>query len=159
MDSFQVEAMCQLQETHGVDMFQDYASLGITVHVLIWDPGGRVRDGLALDGDYFLSHRWTWDPGIIYGLIYLLLEDKQFSSREDCNVPTLGHHFITECYDGQSSQMEVIASIGVIEGYFWVQLASLILFHHYDPFHTTWIWFCCIPMISMILSYFGLYVN
>ena len=27
-----------------------------------------------------------------------------------CNVPTLGHHYITECYDDQSSQMEVIVN-------------------------------------------------
>jgi hypothetical protein len=52
--------------------------------------------------------------------------------------------------------MEIIASIGAIEGYFGVQLASLILFHHYDPLRTAWLWFCCIPTISMILSYFGL---
>jgi hypothetical protein len=45
-----------------------------------------------------------------------LLEDKQYSSREDCNVPTLGHQGITECYDDQSSQMEVIASTETIEG-------------------------------------------
>jgi hypothetical protein len=30
---------------------------------------------------------WTWDPSIIFGGIQLLLEDKQYSSREDCNVP------------------------------------------------------------------------
>jgi hypothetical protein len=96
-----------------------------------------------------VSHRWTWDPGIICGLTQLLLEDKQFSSREDCNVPTLGHHYITECYDDHSSQMEVIASTGAIEGYFGVQLASIILFHHHDPFR-------CILTISLILSCFGL---
>jgi hypothetical protein len=73
-----------------------------------------------------------------------------------CNVPTLGHHYITKCYDGQSSQMEVIESTEAIEGYFGVQLASIILFHHHDPFHTAWFWFRCIPTISMILSYFGL---
>jgi hypothetical protein len=69
-----------------------------------------------------------------------------------CNVPTLGHHYITEGYDDQSSQMEVIASTKIIERYFWVRLALLIPFHHYDPFHTGWIWFCFIPTISMILS-------
>ena len=73
-----------------------------------------------------------------------------------CNVPTLGHHHSAEGYDDQSSQMEVIASTGTIEGYFGVRLASLILFHHYDPFRTTWLWFRCIPMIFAILSYFGL---
>jgi hypothetical protein len=26
------------------------------------------------------------------------------------------------------------------------------MFHHYDPFHTDWLWFRCISMISMILS-------
>jgi hypothetical protein len=52
--------------------------------------------------------------------------------------------------------MEVIASTWAIEGYFRFQLASLISFHHYDPLRTTWLWFRCIPSISMILSYFGL---
>jgi hypothetical protein len=55
--------------------------------------------------------------------------------------------------------MEVIVSTRSIEGYFGVLIASLILFHHYDPFLTTWIWFRCILMISLILSYFGIYVN
>jgi hypothetical protein len=48
--------------------------------------------------------------------------------------------------------MEIIASTRAIEGYFGVWLASLILFHHYDPFCIGWPWFCCIPTISMILS-------
>jgi hypothetical protein len=48
--------------------------------------------------------------------------------------------------------MEVIASTEMIERYFGVRLASLIPFHHYDTFHTCWLWFCCIQMISMILS-------
>jgi hypothetical protein len=52
--------------------------------------------------------------------------------------------------------MEVIASIGATERYFGVPLASLILFHHHDPFRIAWIWFCCILTISVILSYFGL---
>jgi hypothetical protein len=38
------------------------------------------------------------------------------------NVPTLGHHHITEGYDDQSSQMEVIASTWIIERYFGVGL-------------------------------------
>jgi hypothetical protein len=54
-----------------------------------------VRGSSSLDGAYYISHRLTWDPNIIYGLIQLLLEDKQYSIREDCNVPTLGHHYIT----------------------------------------------------------------
>ena len=37
-DSFRVETMCYLQETHGFDMLQDYISRGIAVHILIWDP-------------------------------------------------------------------------------------------------------------------------
>jgi hypothetical protein len=81
-----------------------------------------VRDSSSLHGAYYVSHRWTWDPGITFGWIQLLLEDKQYSSREDCNVLTLGYHYITECYDDQSSQMEVIASTGTIEGYFGVRL-------------------------------------
>ena len=48
--------------------------------------------------------------------------------------------------------MDVIASTGIIERHFGVQLASLIPFHHYDPFRTSWLWFRCIPTISMILN-------
>ena len=69
-----------------------------------------MRDRSSSDGFYCVPHKWTWDPGIILGGIWLFLEDKQYSSREDYNVPTLGHHYITECYDDQSSQMEDIAS-------------------------------------------------
>jgi hypothetical protein len=28
----------------------------------------------------------------------------------------------------------------------------MIIFHHYDPFHTSSLWFRCIPTISMILT-------
>jgi hypothetical protein len=73
-----------------------------------------VHECSSLDGFYCVSHRWTWDPGILFERIWLLLEDKKFSSREDCNVPTLGHHHIAEFYHDQSSQMDVIASIGII---------------------------------------------
>jgi hypothetical protein len=48
--------------------------------------------------------------------------------------------------------MEVIASTEIMERYFRVRLASFIPVHHYDPFRTSWLWFHCIPMISMILS-------
>jgi hypothetical protein len=113
----------------------------------------------VLDGAYFVFHKWTWDPGIICGLIQLLLEDKQFSSREDCNLPTFGQYSITECYDYQTSQIWVTASSGGIEGFYWAQLASFIIFHHHHPFRTTWLWFHGISMISVILSYYGLYVN
>jgi hypothetical protein len=48
--------------------------------------------------------------------------------------------------------MGVIASTGVIERHYEVQLALFIISHHYEPFCTSWLWFCCIPMISMILA-------
>jgi hypothetical protein len=115
MDSLQDGAMCQIQETHRVGVFRDYASQGLAVHVLIWDPRGSMCDCSSLYEFYYVSHRWTWDPGIILEGIQLFLEDKQFSSREDCNVPTLGHHHSAEIYDDQSRQMEVIASTGVFE--------------------------------------------
>jgi hypothetical protein len=73
-------------------------------------------------------------------------------SQVVCNVPTLGHHHSVEVYDDQGSQMGVIVSIGVIERHCEVHLASLIISHHYEPFHTNWVWFRCIPMISMILT-------
>jgi hypothetical protein len=106
----------------------------------------------SLYGFYYVSHRWTRDPGILLGGIWVLLEDKQFSSREGCNVPTLGHHHSAEVYDDQSSQMGVIASTAVIERHCEVQVAFLIISHHYETFNTGWLWFRCIPMISMILT-------
>jgi hypothetical protein len=48
--------------------------------------------------------------------------------------------------------MGVIVSTGVIERHCEVQLAFLIISHHYEPFHTGWLWFHCILMISMILT-------
>jgi hypothetical protein len=152
MDSFRDEAMCHMQEVHRVDIFQDYASQSIPVHFLIWDPGGGVHYCPYFEGFYCVSHRWTWDPGILVEWNWLLLEDKQFSSREDCNVPTLGHHHRAETYDDQSSQMDVIASTGVFERHCGVQLEFIIIFHHYEPFHIGWLWFRSIPTISMILT-------
>jgi hypothetical protein len=69
-----------------------------------------------------------------------------------CNVPTLGHHHRAETYDDQSSQMDVIASTRVFERHCGVQLAFIIIFHHYEPFRTGWLWFRSIPTISMILT-------
>jgi hypothetical protein len=51
--------------------------------------------------------------------------------------------------------MDVIVSTRVIKRHCGVQPALLIIFHHYDPFHTGWIWFRCIPTISMILTILG----
>jgi hypothetical protein len=69
-----------------------------------------------------------------------------------CNVPTLGHHHRAEIYDDQSSQMDSRASTGVFERHSGVHLALMIIFHRYEPFHTSWLWFRCIPTISMILT-------
>jgi len=77
---------------------------------------------------------------------------KQGPVLSSCNVPTLGHHHSAEVYDDQSSQMEVIASTGVFERHCEVQLALMIIFDHYEPFRTGWLWFRCISTISMILS-------
>ena len=103
MDSFWDEAMCHVPEIHSVVIFQDYASQGIAVHILIWDPRGGLYDSSYLDGTYYGSHRWIWDLGIIFGWVRLFLEEMQYSSKEDCNVPTLGHQGITQCYDDQGS--------------------------------------------------------
>jgi hypothetical protein len=70
----------------------------------------------------------------------------------ECNVPTLGHHHNAEIYDDQNSQVDVIVSIGVFERYCGVQLELIIIFHHYEPFCTGWLWFRCIPTIFMILT-------
>jgi hypothetical protein len=69
-----------------------------------------------------------------------------------CNVPTLGHHYRVEIYDDQSSQMDAIASTGVFERNCGVQLALMIIFHHYEPFCIGCLWFHCIPTISRILT-------
>ena len=69
-----------------------------------------------------------------------------------CNVPTLGHHHSADIYDAQSSQMDVMVSIGVFERHCGVHHAFLIIFHHYKPFRKGWLWFRCIPTISMILT-------
>jgi hypothetical protein len=152
MDSFRDEAMGQVHEVHRVDIFQDCSSQSIAVHFLIWDPGGGVCYCSSLDGFYYVSHRWTWDPGILVGGIWVLLEDKQFSSREDCNVPTLGHHHRAEIYDDQNSQMGARASTWVFERHCGFHIAFMIIFHHYEPFRTCWLWFRCILTISMILT-------
>jgi hypothetical protein len=69
-----------------------------------------------------------------------------------CNVPTLGHHHRAEIYDDQSSEMDARASTGVFERHCGVQISLMIIFHHYDPFRTGWLWFRCIMTISMILT-------
>jgi hypothetical protein len=48
--------------------------------------------------------------------------------------------------------MGVIVSTGVVARHCGVQLALLIIFHHYEPFRTGWLWFHCISTISMILT-------
>jgi hypothetical protein len=77
-----------------------------------------------------MSHRWIWDLGITYRVIQLFLQDKQYSSREDCNVPNFGHYYITKCYANQSRKMGVQASSGDIKGFYWARLASFIIFYH-----------------------------
>jgi hypothetical protein len=111
-----------------------------------------VYECSSLDGFYYVSHRWTWDPVILLGRIWLLLEDKQFYSGEDCNVPTLGHHHSAEAHDDQSSHTCVIVSTGVIERHCEVQHAFIIISHHYEPFRIGGLWFCFILMTSMILT-------
>jgi hypothetical protein len=152
MDSFRYEPMCNVQEFHKVDIFQDDASQSIAVHFLIWDPGGGVYCCSYFDGFYYVPHRWTWGPGILLGGIWVFLEDKQFSSSEDCNVPNLRHHHKAEIYDDERSQIDAIVSTRVFEGHCEVHLAFMIIFHHYESFHTGWLWFCCILMISRILT-------
>jgi hypothetical protein len=75
-----------------------------------------------------------------------------FLSRSKCNDPTLGHHHRVEIYDDQSSQMGARECTWVFERHCGVHLALMIIFHHYEPFRTGWIWFRCIPTISMILT-------
>jgi hypothetical protein len=49
IDPFRVEVMCYLQETHGVDMLQNYTPQGIAVHILIWDLGIGVLGSSAFN--------------------------------------------------------------------------------------------------------------
>jgi hypothetical protein len=48
--------------------------------------------------------------------------------------------------------MDVIVSTWVFERHCGVHLVSMIIFHHYEPFRTGWLWFRCILTISMILT-------
>jgi hypothetical protein len=48
--------------------------------------------------------------------------------------------------------MDAISSTRVFERHCGVQIALIIIFHHYESFRTGWLWFCCIPMISRILT-------
>jgi hypothetical protein len=141
--------MCHVNEVHRVDIFQDYASQSIAVHFLIWDPWSGVYYCSSFDGFYYVPHRWTWGPGILLGGILVLHEDKKFSSREDCNVPNLGHHHKVEIYDDQSSQMDAIVSTRVFERHCGVHLGLIIIFHYCESFHTCWLWFCYILTISL----------
>jgi hypothetical protein len=63
-------------------------SMWVSCMVSIWR-------GHILRGVYLVSHMWIWDPGIICSWIQLFLEDMQYSSKEDCNVPILGQYNIT----------------------------------------------------------------
>jgi hypothetical protein len=49
----------------------------------------------VLRGEYLMSPRWIWDPGIIHSLIQLLIEDKQYSSMKDSHVPIFGFPYVT----------------------------------------------------------------
>ena len=69
-----------------------------------------------------------------------------------CEIPTLGHHHRAEIYDDQSSQMDARASTRVFERHCGVHIALMIIYHHYEPFRTSWLWFRCISTISMILT-------
>jgi hypothetical protein len=44
------------------------------------------------------------------------------------------------------------ASTRVFERHCGVHFALMIIFHHYEPFRTDWLWFHCISTISMILT-------
>jgi hypothetical protein len=177
IDPFRVEAMCYLQETHGVDMLQNYTPQGIVVDILIWDPGIGVLGSSTFDGFefrvewllrelteiprpliillirsmwvscvvstwidhilrgvYLMSHRWIWDPDIICSWIHLLLQDKQYSCRENCNVPILGHYNFTECYAYESSQIGMTESSEDIDVFYWARLASFIIRIHSAQF-------------------------
>jgi hypothetical protein len=89
-------------------------------------------------------------------LMVILLRAENQGHMCHVNVPILGHYNITECYAYQSSQIGVTESSGDIEGFYWARLASFIIRIHSAQ---AWLWFRCIPTISVILSYYGSYLN
>jgi hypothetical protein len=117
-----------------------------------------LRDHV-LRGEYFTSPKWIWDTGIIHSLIQLLLKDKQYSSREDCNVPIFGFPYVAIWEAGQSSRLGIIGSSGNFEEFYGAQLTLFIIFHHRDPLCTTCPWFHCISTIFIILGYYSTYFN
>jgi hypothetical protein len=56
---------------------------------------GEHLERLHLEGSLPCATQVDMGPGIICSWIQLLLEDKQYSNSEDCNVPILGHYYIT----------------------------------------------------------------
>jgi hypothetical protein len=48
--------------------------------------------------------------------------------------------------------MDARVRTGIFERHCGVHIALNIIFHHYEPFRTGWLWFHCISTISMILT-------
>jgi hypothetical protein len=95
IDSFRVEIMCYLQETHGIDMLQDYISPGIVVHILILDLGIGVLDSSTFDGVEF-QVEWLLVEltEILWPLIILLIRSMWVS----CMVSTWRGHILRGFY-------------------------------------------------------------
>jgi hypothetical protein len=85
IDPFQVEAMCYLQEVHGVYMLQNYTPQGIAGHILIWDPGIGVHGSSAFDGAEF---RVEWLFGELTEILWLLIILLLMSMWVSCVVST-----------------------------------------------------------------------
>jgi hypothetical protein len=95
IDSFQVEAMCYLQETHGVDMLQNYTPQSIVVDILIWDPGIGVLYSSSFDGVEFRVE-WLLMELIEIPRPFIILLIK--SMWVSCVVRTWRYHILRGVY-------------------------------------------------------------
>jgi hypothetical protein len=95
IDPFRIEAVCYLQETHGVDMLQNYTPRGIVIHILKWDLGIGMLGSSVFDGVEF---RVEWLLGkltkILWSLIILLIRSMWVS----CMVSIERGHILRGVY-------------------------------------------------------------
>ena len=95
-----------------------------------------------------------------------LLKDKQSLRREDYNVPIFGSPYYAVRFTsgglsqrGQRCETMTLERLEGLEEFCGARLGLSTFIHHQDLFLTICPWFRCIPMISVILSYYGAYFN
>jgi hypothetical protein len=101
-----------------------------------------------------------------YQSLMELLEDTQSFRREDFNVPIFGFPYYAVRFTlaglsppGQRGETMTSERLEGLEEFCGAQLGLFTFIHHRNHFCTTYLWFHCIPITSVILSYYGSYFN